>query len=228
MWQRNIQECSNFKGKGAWRKAGWKVHSPNVGQTDFVPIQGTEIKRSHLSFTVLNVSRSVVSNSLWPHGLYLTRLLCPWDYPSKNTGVGCHSFLQGIFPTQGSNSGLLHCRQILYHLSHQGSSCVFILLDKMRHTNIFFKVYLSKTQFKLGRVKPEVVGRAPLIEAGGKTFLGKRQKQSKEIIWLAAASVGVFFEKVKLAVCDWLSLGFSFLTFRHFRHRLWFAKVGFL
>ena len=115
-----------------------------------------------------------------------------------------------------------------YHLSHQGSSCVFILLDKMRHTNIFFKVYLSKTQFKLGRVKPEVVGRAPLIEAGGKTFLGKRQKQSKEIIWLAAASVGVFFEKVKLAVCDWLSLGFSFLTFRHFRHRLWFAKVGFL
>ena len=39
----------------------------------------------------------------------------------KNIGVGCHSLLQGIFPTQGSNLGLLHCRQILYHLSHQGS-----------------------------------------------------------------------------------------------------------
>ena len=39
----------------------------------------------------------------------------------KNTGVGCHSFLQGIFPTQESNSGLPHCRQIPYHLSHQGS-----------------------------------------------------------------------------------------------------------
>ena len=38
-----------------------------------------------------------------------------------NTRVGCHAFLQGIFPTQGSNSGLLHCRWILYHLSHQGS-----------------------------------------------------------------------------------------------------------
>ena len=39
----------------------------------------------------------------------------------KNTGVGCLSLLQGIFPTQGSNPGLLHCRQILYRLSHQGS-----------------------------------------------------------------------------------------------------------
>ena len=41
--------------------------------------------------------------------------------PGKHTGVGCHSLLQGIFPAQGSNLGLLHCRQILYHLSHQGS-----------------------------------------------------------------------------------------------------------
>ena len=44
------------------------------------------------------------------------------DSPSKNTGVGCHALLQRIFPTQGSNSGLLHCRQILYWLSHQGSA----------------------------------------------------------------------------------------------------------
>ena len=44
------------------------------------------------------------------------------DSPGKNTGVGCHALLQGIFPTQGSNPGLLHCRrQILYHLSHQRS-----------------------------------------------------------------------------------------------------------
>ena len=49
------------------------------------------------------------------------RLLCPWNFPGKNTGVGCHSLLQGIFPTQGSNPSLLHCRQIIYHLSHQGS-----------------------------------------------------------------------------------------------------------
>ena len=47
--------------------------------------------------------------------------LCPSDSPGKNTGVDCHSFLQGIFPMQGSNPGLLHCRQIPYHQSHQGS-----------------------------------------------------------------------------------------------------------
>ena len=43
------------------------------------------------------------------------------DFPGKNTGVGCHALLQGIFPTQGLNPSLPHCRQILYSLSHQGS-----------------------------------------------------------------------------------------------------------
>ena len=52
-------------------------------------------------------SCSVVSNSLWPHGLYPARLLCPQDFLGKNTGVGCHFLLQGIFPTQGSNLSLL-------------------------------------------------------------------------------------------------------------------------
>ena len=65
------------------------------------------------SFNSVCVSCSVVSNSLRFHGLKFTRLLCPWQFPGKNTGVGCHSFLQGIFPTQGLNLGLLHCRQIL-------------------------------------------------------------------------------------------------------------------
>ena len=59
-------------------------------------------------------------NSFWLHGLQLTRLLCPWDSPGKSTVVGCHFLLQGIFPNQGSNPGLLNCRQILYCLSHQG------------------------------------------------------------------------------------------------------------
>ena len=48
------------------------------------------------------------------------RLPCPWDSPGKNTGVVSHSLLQVVFPTQGLNPGLLHCRRILYHLSHQG------------------------------------------------------------------------------------------------------------
>ena len=66
-------------------------------------------------------SRSVVSDSLQPHGLHPTTLLCPWDFPGKSTGMGCHFLPQRIFPTQGSNLGLPHCRQMLYHLSHQGS-----------------------------------------------------------------------------------------------------------
>ena len=51
--------------------------------------------------------------SLQPCGLEPTRLLHPWDSPGKNTGVGCHFLLQGIFPTQGLNPGLPHCRQML-------------------------------------------------------------------------------------------------------------------
>ena len=79
-----------------------------------------------LTSQVTSVSHSVVPDSLQPHGLQPTRLLCPWDFPGKSTGVGCHCLLQGIFPTQGSNPGLLHCRQILYHLSYGGSHANFI------------------------------------------------------------------------------------------------------
>ena len=61
-------------------------------------------------------SRSVLSDSLGPHGLYNPR-----NTPGQNAGAGSHSLLQGIFPTQGSNPGLPLCRQILYHLNHQGS-----------------------------------------------------------------------------------------------------------
>ena len=58
----------------------------------------------------------LMSDSLRPHELY-----SPWNSPGQNTGVGGLFLLQGIFPTQGSNPGLLHCRRILYQLSHQGS-----------------------------------------------------------------------------------------------------------
>ena len=51
---------------------------------------------------------SVVSNFFQPFGLQPTRLLCLWDSPGKNAGVGGHAFLQGLFPTQGSNPCLLH------------------------------------------------------------------------------------------------------------------------
>ena len=72
--------------------------------------------------------------TLWNHGLYAAKLLCPWNSSGKNTGVCCHALLQGIFLTQGLNLGLLHCRWSPYHLSHQGH------IRKDKHTQrIIFK-----------------------------------------------------------------------------------------
>ena len=70
-----------------------------------------------------NESHSVMSDFLQAHGLY-----SPWNSPGQNTGVGSHSLLQGIFPTQGSNPGLLHCRQILYQLSHKGKYSFYLFI----------------------------------------------------------------------------------------------------
>ena len=70
---------------------------------------------------------SVVADFLWPHGLWPARLLCPCDSPSKNTGVGCHFLLQGIFSTQGSNLHLLrllHWQVDSLPLSHLGSPVI--------------------------------------------------------------------------------------------------------
>ena len=67
------------------------------------------------------LSHSIVSYSLWLPGLQPPRLLCPWDFPGKNTELGCHFLLQGIFQTQGSDPHLLSWRRIPYPLSHQGS-----------------------------------------------------------------------------------------------------------
>ena len=63
-------------------------------------------------YKIIRESCSVASDSVY----YST-----WDSPGQNTGVGSLSLLQGIFPTQGSNPGLPHCRRILYQLRHKGS-----------------------------------------------------------------------------------------------------------
>uniref|UniRef100_A0A4W2G9T5 Galectin n=1 Tax=Bos indicus x Bos taurus TaxID=30522 RepID=A0A4W2G9T5_BOBOX len=80
-----------------------------------------------LSSKVCVLSHSVVSD-YDPMACSLPRLLCPWDSPGKNTGVGCRALLQRIFRTQGLKLHLLrllHCRRILYPLSHQGSRSMF-------------------------------------------------------------------------------------------------------
>ena len=85
-----------------------------------------KVRHNWATFTSLvlkkqKLSHSVLFNSLQPHGLQPTRLLRPWDFPDKSTGVGCSFLLQRIFPTKGLNPGLLHFKQTLYHLSHQGN-----------------------------------------------------------------------------------------------------------
>ena len=91
-----------------------------LGLTGWISLQSKELSILMPSafFMVVCESRSVMSDSLQPHGLY-----SPWNSPGQNTGVGSLSLLQGIFPAQGSNSGLPHYRRILYQLSHKGSLC---------------------------------------------------------------------------------------------------------
>ena len=76
-------------------------------------------------FSMCCVSHSIVSDSLRPRGLQPARLLCPWDSPSKNTGVGCHSLLQRIFLTASCTVGRF------FTLRHQGSPCLLCAQLKM-------------------------------------------------------------------------------------------------
>jgi len=92
-----------------WKWPTWLDTSRKWGRVEFYELW--------IWFKTETVSCSIVSNSLQPHGIWLTRLLCPWDSPGKNIGVGYHFLLRGIFRTQRSNPGLLHHRKILYHLS---------------------------------------------------------------------------------------------------------------
>ena len=96
----------------------------------FADCTGGLVTKSHLTLATpwtaacqaplsMGESRSVMSDSLRPHGLY-----SPWNSPGQNTGVGSLSLFQGIFQTQELNPGLPHCRRILYHLSYKGSSCL--------------------------------------------------------------------------------------------------------
>ena len=106
--QRRGQQ-KTIKWKGWWRGSRGECGVKGAG---LLKEQGVV---PHNKTLAVKVARGV-SNSLWPHGLY-----SPWNSPGKNTGAGSLSLLQGIFPTQGSNPGLPHCRRILYQLSHKGS-----------------------------------------------------------------------------------------------------------
>ena len=83
-------------------QAGVKTAGRNISNLRYVEdttlMAESEEELKSLLMKVKCVSHPIVSNSLQPHGLYSTRILCPWNFPGKNTGVGCHFLFQGIFP----------------------------------------------------------------------------------------------------------------------------------
>ena len=129
--KRQINNSNNTWVNGITRHFSW-VRKPNSSSTYEKVLKLNTHKfqvqqNTHsTSCLPLCVSLSVVSDSLQPYRLQPARLLCPWDSLGKNTGVDCHSLLQGIFPTQGSNWRLLHLtcigRWVLYVCLPRGAT----------------------------------------------------------------------------------------------------------
>ena len=99
----------------------WLLENPESKHLGLIRVWLNIVVSTEHGFQGPCVSCSVVPGSLQPHGLQPTRLLSLWDFPGKNTGVGSHFLLQEILQSQGLSPGLLHCRQVLYPLSYQGS-----------------------------------------------------------------------------------------------------------
>ena len=128
-------------------------------------------------------SHLVMSDSLWPHGLYI-----PWNSPGQNTGVGSCSLLWWIFPTQGSNPGLPHCRWILYQLSHQWSPILSVTHIKS------FNKYLwtpAKCQVWLQGLNRKINGHECLPFPNELTFYWEKQPQTNTIIKTIACQQGL-------------------------------------
>ena len=99
--------------------ANWTsvVYTFTLGQWFFFPVWKCQsLSHVQLFATPWTVAHQAPLSTKFSRQEYWSGLHFP--SPGKNTGAGCHSLLQGIFPTQGSNPGLPHCRQILYHMSH--------------------------------------------------------------------------------------------------------------
>ena len=124
-----IKQGEEGKGKLRKRKQKFRIKDPGSGarmtattwmslQKCMVTTSGANLRSRTLLPSCMCAQSLSHVHSIWPHGLEPARLLCPWNFPGKNTGVGCHFLLQGIFPTQGSNLCLfVSCVgwQILYH-----------------------------------------------------------------------------------------------------------------
>ena len=159
-------------------KSSQQTETPNNSQQQS-PGQGGFTDEFYQTFVL---SHSVVYDSLWP----------PWtvcsppgssvhgDSPGENTGVDCHALLQGIFPTQGSNPGLLHCRQILYCLSHQGNQTfreelvpiLLKLIQKIAEAGILLNSFFEVTITLIAKVpeKKKITGPISLMNIDAKSL----------------------------------------------------------
>ena len=112
-------------------------HLPEFTQTHVHRVRDAIQPRNVISNVLLvlkmseSVCHSVMSDSLQSHGLQPARLLCPWDFPCKNAGMGCHSLLRGIFLTMA----LLHCKKILNNEAIERE--YFVLKWNSRDHNFF-------------------------------------------------------------------------------------------
>ena len=138
---------------------------------------GVPLTRDIYQLQKWSESRSVVSDSLRPHGLYSS-----WTSPDKNTGVGSLSLLQGVFPTQGSYPGLPRCGQILYQVSHKGSP------PKVYFLSVSWDIYSlilpeARSSISVSLARNEDVSRA--------TFLWRLQKRIYSCLFCLLEAVGI-------------------------------------
>ena len=120
-WKNPLEESmATHSSSLAWRipmdRGVWQAIAHGISESDTTKWLCTAQKNRTNSIQNQSESHSVVSDSLWLHGL-----CTPWNFPGQNTGVSSLSLLQGILPTQGLNPSLPHRGQVLYQLSHKGS-----------------------------------------------------------------------------------------------------------
>ena len=162
------------------------------------------------SFRICAVpSHSVMSYSLWPHGLQPTRLLCPGNFPGESIGVGCHFLLQGIFPTEGLNphSTCVSCigRQILYRNCHLGSPVFRIHVNTiMKFSALHLVPSQSFVKFKKTRQGLQQDFRddsTPLLyfSVTHKRMHGKKKKNA----WVMTISLESSLQFSSFPICDY-------------------------
>ena len=145
------------------------------------------------------VSCLVLSNSLWPHGLQSTKFLCPCNSPGKNIAVNCHFLLQGIFHAQGLNLDLLHCKQILYQLSHQNIyTYIYVKLNRSRYRCIpeslcyapetYIIMYIKYTSIKILQLKKKSLEEVHWRHKVEKVQRNWKGKITKEKLWVVPSS----------------------------------------